>query len=169
MIKPEFIGVDDVSDRSLYLLDVPSIADVPPKLDLATRYFVCLIAADSEDTPREKLSALVQNLVASGCAYLAAWGAGCEALHDIADQKIAELSEDNRHLLEVMTTWHDKEPLSEALWDLLNISWPANPFEEECNAALVICVGQTHWAEQCREALRDPRAFSEKVLADEDR
>jgi len=168
MKKPEFIGIDDVSDRRLYLLDVASITDVPPKLDLASRYFVCLIAADTEDTPREKLSALVQNLVTAGCAYLVVWGTGCEVLHDIADQKVAELSEKNQNLLEVMTTCNDKEPLSEAIWDSLNVAWPAKPFEDECNAVLAICVGQAKWSEQCREAFEDPRAFSEKVLADED-
>lgn len=57
-------------------------------------------------------------LVKSGCLYAMAWGLDCEAWHDSVDG--ANLSDfdygaipDDRF---VMTTWHSKEPLSEAFW-----------------------------------------------------
>ncbi|KQN04893.1 hypothetical protein ASE85_07875 [Sphingobium sp. Leaf26] len=57
-------------------------------------------------------------LLESGCLYFIAWGIDCEAWHDTVDWanlKAFDFGEipDDRF---VMTTWHDKEPLSEALW-----------------------------------------------------
>lgn len=57
-------------------------------------------------------------LVESGCLYFIAWGVDCEAWHDTVDCTVLEAFDfgevpDDKF---VMTTWHDKEPLSEALW-----------------------------------------------------
>ncbi|WP_093018238.1 DUF7684 family protein [Sphingobium sp. YR768] len=57
-------------------------------------------------------------LLGSGCLYFIAWGVACEEWHDAVDWTVLEAFDfgdipDDRF---VMTTWHDKEPLSEALW-----------------------------------------------------
>jgi len=57
-------------------------------------------------------------LVESGCLYFIAWGVDCEAWHDTVDWSVLEAFDfgdipDDKF---IMTTWHDKEPLSEALW-----------------------------------------------------
>ncbi|PDH65264.1 MAG: hypothetical protein CNE89_12075 [Sphingomonadaceae bacterium MED-G03] len=57
-------------------------------------------------------------LVQVGCLYFIAWGTDCEAWHDAVDWVVlqrfdfGEIPDDKF----VMTTWHDEEPLSEALW-----------------------------------------------------
>lgn len=57
-------------------------------------------------------------LISSGCLYFIAWGTACETWHDAVDWAVlktfdfGEIPDDKF----VMTTWHDKEPLSEALW-----------------------------------------------------
>lgn len=57
-------------------------------------------------------------LVSKGCLYFIAWGIDCEAWHNSVDWAVLENFDfgdipDERF---VMTTWHDKEPLSEVLW-----------------------------------------------------
>nr|WP_010546126.1 hypothetical protein [Sphingomonas elodea] len=57
-------------------------------------------------------------LAASRCLYFIAWGTDCEAWHDSIDCANLEKFDygeipDERFIL---TTWHDNEPLSEALW-----------------------------------------------------
>lgn len=57
-------------------------------------------------------------LVDNGCLYFMAWGIDCQAWHDSVDWAVLEDFDfgdipDDRF---VMTTWHDKEPLAEALW-----------------------------------------------------
>jgi hypothetical protein len=61
---------------------------------------------------------VVKWLVGSGCLYFVAWGIACEEWHDTVDWAVLEAFDfgkipDDKF---VMTTWHDKEPLSEALW-----------------------------------------------------
>lgn len=57
-------------------------------------------------------------LVDGGCLYLIAWGVECEAWHDTVDWAnlerfgFGDIPDDKF----IMTTWHAKEPLSEALW-----------------------------------------------------
>jgi len=57
-------------------------------------------------------------LVRGGCLYFITWGEACEAWHDAVDVA-------NSHDFEgqtipddkfVMTTWHENEPLKEAMW-----------------------------------------------------
>jgi len=57
-------------------------------------------------------------LIDRGCLYFVAWGQDCERWHDAVDWASLEAHDfgdvpDDRF---VMTTWHDKESLSEALW-----------------------------------------------------
>ena len=89
--------------------------DPPPPVE-ARPHRVVLIAqqAARQDWRNEVASWLV----ASGCLYFIAWGVDCEAWHDAVDWTVLEALDfgdipDDRF---VMTTWHDKEPLSEALW-----------------------------------------------------
>ncbi|HAF41382.1 MAG TPA: hypothetical protein DCG90_06380 [Sphingobium sp.] len=57
-------------------------------------------------------------LVSSGCLYFVTWGEACEGWHDAVDWAalkafdFGEIPDDKF----VMTTWHNKEPLSETLW-----------------------------------------------------
>ena len=57
-------------------------------------------------------------LVRSGCLYMVAWGVNCSSWDDSVDManiqefEFKEIPEDRF----VMTTWHEDQPLSEALW-----------------------------------------------------
>ena len=57
-------------------------------------------------------------LVRAGCLYMLAWGQDCSAWDDSVDYaNIAAFEyEDIPGDKFVMTTWHDKQPLSEVLW-----------------------------------------------------
>lgn len=90
-------------------------AATPPTISVRP-YRAVLIAEEavSQDWRNEVASWLVQ----SGCLYFIAWGVDCEAWHDTVDWTVLEAFDfrdipDDRF---IMTTWHDDEPLSEALW-----------------------------------------------------
>jgi hypothetical protein len=57
-------------------------------------------------------------LVRSGCLYMVAWGLDCSLWDDSVDHAnlaafdYGDIPDDKF----VMTTWHDREPLSEAFW-----------------------------------------------------
>ena len=57
-------------------------------------------------------------LVRAGCLYMMAWGVACSSWDDSVDWASMSASnfEETPDDQFVMTTWHDKEPLSETLW-----------------------------------------------------
>ena len=57
-------------------------------------------------------------LVRSGCRYMMAWGAGSSAWDDSVDYAALSTADFGAGPDEqqVMTTWHDDEPLSETFW-----------------------------------------------------
>jgi len=57
-------------------------------------------------------------LVETGCLYMMAWGNDCSSWDDSVDMANME-AYDFKHIPEssfVMTTWHEKEPLSDVFW-----------------------------------------------------
>ncbi|TAJ28661.1 MAG: hypothetical protein EPO67_15970 [Reyranella sp.] len=71
-------------------------------------------------------------LVRSGCLYMMAWGIGCSSWDTSVDLAFlsatgfAEVPDDRF----VMTTWHEKEPLSETFWFAGQVAWnPVVPLD----------------------------------------
>ncbi|WP_373928624.1 hypothetical protein QTN93_19210 [Sphingomonas aerolata] len=89
--------------------------EAPPAM-VARPYRAVMIA--KLDTSQSWRNDMASWLVQSGCLYFIAWGTDCEAWHDTVDWTVLEgfnfgdIPDDKF----VMTTWHDKEPLAEALW-----------------------------------------------------
>lgn len=79
--------------------------------------FRAVLLADRGVAP-EWRNSIATWLAASGCLYFIAWGTDCEAWHDSVDWANLETFDYGEILDErfIMTTWHDKESLSEALW-----------------------------------------------------
>lgn len=102
-------------------------------------------------------------LVQNGCLYAVAWGVDCEGWHDSVDT--ANLSEfeygdipDERF---VMTTWHAKEPLSEAFW-----------FAGQCVSHPTVGLTETiilHVSAESREAEMSQIFADSQALPDDDR
>jgi hypothetical protein len=96
-----------------YLHLIPE--STPPPLDGRPLRAVLIADQSASDSWREQIA---DWLVAGNCLYFIAWGVACEAWHDEVDWAVLEANgyrdiPDDRF---VMTTWHDKDPLSEALW-----------------------------------------------------
>lgn len=100
-------------------------------------------------------------IVQSGYLYFIAWCIECEAWHDTIDWTVlagfnfGDIPDDKF----VMTTWHDKEPLAEALWFAgHSASHPDIDLEE----TVIVHVAQE---EQCTATLR--RFNGSQARADE--
>lgn len=88
-----------------------------PLPELEARPFRAILIADMEAS-RDWRNRVADWLVDRGCLYFIAWGVDCEVWHDTVDEANLEAFDygdipDDRF---VMTTWHAKDPLSEALW-----------------------------------------------------
>lgn len=56
-----------------------------------------------------------------------------------------------------MTTWHDNEPLSEALWFFANAAFPDERFAPDCTDWVAVAVGNESWEREFREQLTEAR------------
>ncbi|WP_157739089.1 hypothetical protein [Labrenzia sp. VG12] len=79
--------------------------------------FKAIVAIEEELDPKAR-DAVCDWLVASGCLYMMAWGAGCEIFYDCVDETIRDRHDfgDIPVGAGVVTTWHENEPLSEVMW-----------------------------------------------------
>jgi len=167
MTPLERLGRDDVTERDLFMIHLDRIDDLPDDLQLPSRYFACLLAWDANGVSDAEIAAAARKLITQGGIYFCTWGPHCERVHDIIDEEAARDDSNPTDESVIMTTWHHDEPLSEAIWFLLHCSCPAENYFDECRSALAISVGSSECAVEIREALSDPRKFTDDVLASE--
>lgn len=131
-----------------------------------SRHFTLLLCADFDSCSVEDVSSLAQVLMDAGNLYFCAWGSGCEKAHDIYDETVVlrEIEEGAQPL--IMTTWHDKESLADALWFLLFSAIVDDDQAEECST-VVITVGNEEWRDDVADSLSNIAAFNAQVLEDE--
>jgi DNA-binding PadR family transcriptional regulator len=148
-------------ERSLHVLEAASVEELPARIALGSRYFSALICADFGQLEEETQFALARTLVESGCIYACTWGPDCERFHDVIDWVCAA-----PEVPLVMTTWHDKDSLTETIWFLLNCATIADAETAgDCRAKLGLVLDNPEWAREIRDAFRAPEAFNARVAA----
>jgi hypothetical protein len=109
----------------------------------------------SERAPLSSDAAGLTHALQLGCRYACFWGEACEEWHDLMDELALPVEEERGDPdTVVMTTWHAKEPLQEAMWFL---AFCANEPDRSLSATL-LCDTATHnresyILEQFKEAL----------------
>jgi hypothetical protein len=154
-------GYDTVTERRLFALHLALPSDFPARVGLPPGNFVCLLAWDARGVPVDVVSTLVERLLTAGACYFVCWGPDCERVHDIID----EIDADPRSELGapdgsvIMTTWHSREPLSEALWFFLRWANPDDHYYDSTRSAMAVSIGSEAWAAELSAALADPDDF----------
>ena len=136
-------------ERELYLLAIPEITAFPPAFTFASPHFAALLVADSTRVADEALAGVAQTLLRAGCSYFCAWGPDCSRAHDIFDLQCLDADP------VIMTTWHDNEPLDEALWFFVRLSYPDDAYFDTTRTGLAIVVGDAEWTAHVERRLRD--------------
>lgn len=150
--------VQTLTGREVFTLAVDSLESLPDAFTSPSPQFAMLLAYDASVIDHKAFDLFTRRLLDKGIALLCTWGPECERVHDWFDQEIVYME-----VLEgierpcIMTTWHDDEPLEEAIWFLL---YAANPVEEylpTCQASIIVSVGNADWDRQIREYLNSDR------------
>jgi hypothetical protein len=129
-----------------YLIgNAPSLDDIPAAAELASPHYLLFLAVDAASIDDERLRSLARTLIDRGMAYLCAWGNDCSRVHDQFDLERDPNETDGRA---VMTTWHDDEPISEALWFFANVAFPPDDFEADCTDWVAISVANGEWEQE---------------------
>ena len=163
--EPGLERLGDHRDRPLFALELSGFRLPAAPLELPTRHFLCLLAADFSAASDGQISALAKVLLDRGASYFVCWGPGCERAHDLIDDVTLLVEPPVPDGSVVMTTWHAGEPLGEALFFLLGAAWPDAAYEETTGCALVVSIGSPELAADVRAALAQPDAFIAKWCA----
>ncbi len=160
----ELIGREHTSGRSLYALDALRSDDIPRLLSVPSPYYVCLLAWDSRQASVAEIGTVVEFLIRSGCVYVCCWGPDCERVHDLFDEFEVEMrSPAESDDMCLMSTWHTRDPLSEAIWFSLFLAQPHNAFANGCRSLVGVSVGSPEWAAEIRAAFADPAKLSKQL------
>jgi hypothetical protein len=135
--------------------NVASVGEIPSALTSASPHFMLFLALNASDVNDEMLRRVARECIDRGMAYLCVWGDDCGRVHDQFDLERTEDEPDN---LTVTTTWHDDEPLSEALWYFANVAYPDDGFEADCSDWVALSVANIDWEREMVRVLVDENA-----------
>jgi hypothetical protein len=82
------------------------------------------VSLDAQDRSGSELGRFCLHLLQLGCPYLCTWGPDSERVHDIMDEESAGNNPPQSDQGCVMTTWHEKESLRDALSFFLDCTCP---------------------------------------------
>jgi hypothetical protein len=129
---------------------VPVLEDVQSALDSVSANYCLFLAVNATPIKDETLRKTAKSLLERGIVYFCVWGPDCERVHDQFD--LERLPDEPKGRV-VMTTWHAKESLSEALWFFANCVVPDEGFGLDCGDWVALSVTNDSWAQQIRTGL----------------
>jgi hypothetical protein len=143
----------DKPTKSFHLCSSESVADLATVVSTTSQHFGLLIAFDARGVEWEAIESVAEKLIGKGLVYLCAWGPDCERVHDAFDDASVELNAEPTDDDVIMTTWHSKEGLTEALWFFVNSAYPARSYEHSCNDWVIAIVGNPQWEQIVRATI----------------
>jgi len=164
MSTPESVNQKDGVGRDVYYLRARTLGSITGP-EFPGRYFTLFIAADFSVFNVDELNNFAKKMLDAGVVYVCTWGNDCERMHDIFDEIIVEREKDKGYGSCIMTTWHSKDTVDEALWFALNSAFPDDEYTDACRSILVLAVGDEA-GEMVRTRLLDVQKFNRDILND---
>lgn len=147
--------ISERSGKSIYLLQLARWEEWPSDLGLPAGHFGLFVAGDAGLGSTEVLRNVARQTLHAGLVYLSAWGPACESLHDLFDDCIVDRDSPEDVESVIMTTWHDRQSLSEALEFFVDVAEPAKDYRFDTRAWMIVVVGSARWAQEVRTFLRE--------------
>ena len=139
---------------------VASFEDVPEALHALSPHFVLLLAVDATRLSDDTLRMVARTVLGRGLAYLCIWGADCSRVHDQFD---LERDPAETEGTVVPTTWHDNEPLEEAVWYFAHNAYPSDDFDKSCQDWVALSIGNDEWEQELRKSFAEINSESERT------
>lgn len=137
----------------------------PPALKIPTKKFRLFVAANTTDVSTKTLSDFALAALNQGMVYFCSWGPDCERFHDIVDEVVVEDDIGEQKFAgpndsdTIMTTWHAKDSLEDAIDFFATCAVPSDGFALDSDFRLVICVANQQWAAQANTSLESAKFF----------
>ena len=132
----------------------------PASLPLPSKRFRLFVAADTTQVPTKIMVSFAEAALSRGMVYFCAWGPGCKRFHDIVDDAVIADDRGQRRFAPpslgdvVMTTWHNRERLEEALDFFMTWAVPTDGYVAESGYWLVFCLSNPDWASTATRFLK---------------
>ena len=149
-------------NREFHFISLPTLNTLAEEIETSSPHFALFLGMDASEVNDSTLMVVADKLFSKGLAYLCAWGADCNRVEHLFDQVVignylatgTEFTQVNV----VMTTSHDDEVISEALWFFIYATVPARDYETTCKDWVIVSVGDDRAGETIRaEAVRTLR------------
>lgn len=129
----------------------------PPQFEPRPFRAIVVIDTTVRAAWRNKISSW---LVEAGCLYMMAWGIDCSTWDDSVDWAVIEAFsfEDAPDDRDVMTTWHEKQPLSDAFYFAGH--WADHP-SVELDETIIIHIAEDAQRSSLLQAYHDSQTSSE--------
>jgi hypothetical protein len=135
-----------------------SVQALPGLFPFRFSYFTLLLAWNPYVLTREQMVHLFQPLADRGLAYFCAWGNRCEEVHDAVDQCVIPREAQGGPLKYMtMTTWHEHEPLEDAVWFFQNLAIPSEAHVFADFERYAVAIGNPEFATRMEKVLRPPK------------
>ena len=148
--------------RQWIAVNAASFDAIPGVLPTAVETFVLLFAADARGVSDQALRDHCTHLIKTGARYVCFWGPDCSRVHDACDSVARDLGF-NRDDAVIMTTWHAREPLREAVWFAANTAFPHEAYAEAGAALVAMSVGSKEWDAEIRAYLEAGTPIEEEI------
>jgi len=122
------------------------------------QYFSLLVAWNAPDQLSVNDAAALRRLVDSGLIYFCAWGKNCERVHDAVDRFDIDRPTKVDHI--IMTTWHSRKSLAEAMWFFRYCVCPADPLQSVAFDRFAVSIGRSGWHKSMAQYFGRKRATS---------
>ena len=139
--------------RRWVAVNAPSFDAIPGVLSSVGGTFVLLLALDARGVSDQALRGHCTPVLKAGARYVCFWGPDCSRVHDVCDLVALDLGL-NSHGAVIMTTWHEREPLKEAVWFAANAAFPDEAYGEAGGALVPLSVGSKEWDAEIRDYLQ---------------
>ena len=161
-MKPH--GINPSPERPLYSEFVSTFAALE-QVSFPSAHTVLLIVVDAHDVSTETVARVAGRFLAAGLIYVCVWGPDCKRVHDIFDEVYVGDGTTTPGS-DMMSTWHDDEPLEEAIWFFLECAFPLD-HKIGTTSFVAVTVGRADWAFTVEHALSDLPTFLARMVDDE--
>jgi len=141
------------SSKSITLLSLTSLGDLPERLKLASPHFACFLVCDAQELEDTQINELADFLLQQGLAYLGVWGSECERVRDLFAVKVSELEIAEGVEFPLLTHCHKEKELEEACGAFVQSAKPDDAYVKTCQSLLLLCVNKPEWETTLKQAL----------------
>jgi hypothetical protein len=160
----ERVGRSTAPDRELFIIELEDLQSFQIEQErLEGSRFVCFWVGDFTQLDCGEIARFARQCIEMGAVYFSIWGPGCSRAHDCIDLA-CDLDETYETM--IPTTWHDNEPLYEALYDSIFNAFPADTYFEDCSAVVALVLDNVTWAAELRKWMNKPESLQARVLSE---